>query len=201
MIRHFGKSVLLLLAAISITGFVSCSSDSNLEKEVLELCKYIPDHGLREGADKYLTEDYFRAYSEAIDAPTGGLIGDEEFLYYFVGGQDGDPIFSFKGITKTEDNILAEVYVQPGYNGVPMEGTEQSLHVLKIVTVEENGSPRYLLDDFDSTKQQCIDFVKAVRSSYKSGEFEKNLIEYGADADEIDSFRKELEDFYTKYGE
>ena len=201
MFRHFDRGALLLVSVLCIFAFGSCSSDSTLEGEILELCKYIPDHGLKDGADRYLTEDYYRAYAEAFDAPTGGFIGDEEFLYYFVNGQEGYPIFSFKKIRKSDNGFFAEVYVQPGLDGSPLEGTGKTLHVLKLVPAKESGNLRYLLDDFDSTKQQCLDYVKSVRSAYKSGEFEKELAENGATAEEIDSFRKDLLDFYSRYGD
>ena len=80
---------------MALTGCKSAPDKHYLEA----LCKFIPDHGLKVEARKYLTEDYFNAYSEAFEAPTGsyGEIGEGEWLFYFVSGNgDGQPVFAVK---------------------------------------------------------------------------------------------------------
>jgi hypothetical protein len=112
------------------------------------MCKYIPDHGLRDDAGENLTKSYYDAYSGALDAipENDGMIGDEEFLYYFVSGQDGEPEFKVKSVEQKGDSLIAKITLQ-----------DNTPHVVKLV--KEGG--RYLLDDFDDTKQQCLDYIKS----------------------------------------
>ena len=137
------------IAALMFT-LTSCGNRSKkaLETIVLDMCKYIPDHGLREDAKDNLTASYYDAYSGALDAIpySDGMIGDEEFLYYFVSGQDGEPVFTVNSVEKKGDNLLAKITIQ-----------DNSAHTVKLV--KDGG--RYLLDDFDDTKQQCLDYIKS----------------------------------------
>ncbi len=171
------------------------------EQEVLALCNYIPDHGLRNDAESYLTDSYFRAYSEAEDAPTNPFIlGDEEFLFYFVSGQDGEPIFSIKSIEENGDYVTAKVYLQEGYNGVPWS-EEKSLHTLQLVRDENNQYTRYRIDDWDNTKQQCFEYINKIRSDYKSRRIERDILRYGGSSSDVEDFRNAVSAFYKKYGE
>lgn len=171
------------------------------ESEVLSLCAYIPDHGITNDAKQYLTNSYFRAYTEAADAPTNPLyIGDNEFLYYFVSGQDGEPIFSVKSIEDNGDYATVKVYLQEGYNGVPWSD-EKTLHTLKLVRDTENNYTRYRIDDWDDTKQQCLDYIRKVRSEYKSGSIERSILREGGSSSDVNEFRKAVSVFYKKYGE
>ena len=85
----------LFVAAFALLALSSCRSDkeADLSVRALELCAYIPDHGLPEDADKNLTESYLRAYSEAMAIPEwveyAGEIGSKEFLFSFVSGNAG----------------------------------------------------------------------------------------------------------------
>ena len=44
-------------------------SEEDLAYRVLELCRYIPDHILKPEAKEAMTPEFFRALSEAFDAP------------------------------------------------------------------------------------------------------------------------------------
>ena len=193
------KRLLMSLAVVGMLALVGCNS-KKFDTMVLAMCKYIPDHGLREDAEYHLTPSYFNAYSEAWDAPRPNYIGDEEFLFYFVNGQDGEPIFSVKSVTEKGDSVIAKIYIEQGYDGVPWDESEKTVHTLKLVRDGDTGTPRYLIDDFDNTKQECLDFVKKIRSEFKSGEFERNLRENGASSRDINAYRRELRAFYAKYG-
>ena len=137
------------LATILFAG-TSCGggSDKELKAIVLDMCKYIPDHGLRDDAEENLTESYFDAYSGALNSipENDGMIGDEEFLYYFVSGQDGEPEFRVKSVEQKGDSLIAKITLQ-----------DNTTHIVKLI--KEGG--RYLLDDFDDTKLQCLDFIKS----------------------------------------
>ena len=52
----------LLLLALVLLPLSGCHPvKNNVEQRALELCSYIPDHGLADDAGKYLTESYLRA--------------------------------------------------------------------------------------------------------------------------------------------
>lgn len=142
---------IILFAAAVAALTLSASSCGNrsrkgLDSIVLDLCKYIPDHGLREDAKDNLTASYYDAYSGALDAipDNDGMIGDEEFLYYFVSGQDGEPEFTVNSVERKGDSLFAKITLQ-----------DNTAHMVKLV--KEGG--RYLLDDFDDTKKQCLEYI------------------------------------------
>ena len=170
------------------------SNSEDLESIVLTLCEFIPDHGLRKGAERHLTESYFWAYSEAFDAPYPNMlgIGSNEFLYYFVSAQDGEPLFSVKSVMQEGDYVFAEIYIQR------FEDAKKEVHTLKIL--HDNDLDCYRIDDFDDTKKECRDFVKEERAKYKSGEYERDIRECGGTSIDVAVFRKELQTFYAKYG-
>jgi hypothetical protein len=144
--------IILAAAVMAVISFSASSCGSRTDKElkavVLDMCKYIPDHGLRDDAGENLTQSYFKAYSGALNSipENDGMIGDEEFLYYFVSGQDGEPEFKVKSVEQKGDSLIAKITLQ-----------DNTPHVVRLV--KEGG--RYLLDDFDDTKQQCLDYIKS----------------------------------------
>ena len=129
--------------AVVLSAVTSCggSSDKELKAIVLDMCKFIPDHGLRDDAEENLTKSYFDAYSGALNSipENDGMIGDEEFLYYFVSGQDGEPEFKVKSVEQKGDSLIAKITLQ-----------DNTLHMVKLV--KEGG--RYLLDDL-TTQSSC----------------------------------------------
>ena len=158
--------IILAAAVMAVISFSASSCGSRTDKElkavVLDMCKYIPDHGLRDDAGENLTQSYFKAYSGALNSipENDGMIGDEEFLYYFVSGQDGEPEFKVKSVKQKGDSLIAKITLQ-----------DNTLHTVKLV--RDGG--RYLLDDFDDTKQQCLDFIKSHRDY--SGEWAEKTAE------------------------
>lgn len=120
----------------------------------LTLCQYIPDHGLAENAQPYLTTSYYQAYSRAYNIPSDG-IGDNEWLYYFVTGNDCTlPCFTVKSVHQIDnthaiaDIVVRELFVRENYKCLY---EEKKWHT--ITMVKENG--RWLLDDFDASKAGC----------------------------------------------
>ena len=76
----------LIILCLLLPLFSCAQSKENLSERALELCQYIPDHGLNPEARDYMTPEFFGALSEAFDAPVVdyGEIGDNEWLWYFV---------------------------------------------------------------------------------------------------------------------
>lgn len=179
-----------LLTAFTATLLLTASCGPKVDRHYLEaLCKFIPDHGLKVDARKYLTEDYFNAYSEAFEAPTGdyGTIGDNEWLFYFVSGNgDGQPSFAVKDFKRDGGRIEADVEIL----GDP------DLH--KAIFVKEGG--QWKVADWDGTKSQCVEYIKDMRRKYADGTIEREMQQDSTLTPYLDDFKKELESFYSIYG-
>lgn len=175
-----------LFAAILL--MTSCGPKA--DKHYLEaLCKYIPDHGMRVEAKKYLTEDYFNAYAEAFAAPVGdyGYIGDNDWLYYFVSGNGGgQPVFDVKDFKRDGGRIEADVEIL----GDP------DPH--KAIFLREGG--QWKVADWDGTKSQCLEYIQTMRQKYADGTIERQMLQDSTLAPHLDDFKKELEEFYNIFG-
>ena len=172
----------------------------DLSERVLELCQYIPDHGLKPEARDYMTPEFFGALSEAFDAPVVdyGEIGDNEWLWYFLTGNDAaTPEFTVKSISLVDETHAVATIAVRNRSDVTQELFDEIAEYL-IEMVRVGG--RWLLDDFDGKKAECVDYVKEMRAKYKSGE----LLEYMESEDYfheyIPDFKRRVEEFYRKYG-
>lgn len=175
-------------------------SEEDLAYRVLELCRYIPDHVLKPEAKEAMTPEFFRALSEAFDAPVADYmeIGDNEWLWYFVTGNGGsEPVYGVKSVSLTSKNSAwAVITVRQSWEGVidPKENPKEYVVMLKRV----NG--RWLLDDFDGKKAECLAYVRDVREKYASGKYVKYLKSEKGLRQYIPDFKERVEAFYTKYG-
>ena len=194
---------LLALLAFSLAGNTAYSQSRvpvDLYAKALELCRYIPDHGLRDDAREYLTPEYFRAYSEAIDAPDGEYngVGESEWLYYFVTGSGGaDPSFTVQSVSRINQTLaVANITVQEIWDYDDGVAGEKFPHTITMALIDG----KWLLDDYDNTKQQCRDYVRVLRAKYKSGDIIRELQSDDYTRTFIPEFRQRLEEFYRKYG-
>lgn len=175
-------------------------SEEDLAYRVLELCRYIPDHVLKPEAKEAMTPEFFRALSEAFDAPVADYmeIGDNEWLWYFVTGNGGsEPVYSLKSVSQTDkDSARAIITVRQKWEDGSF--AEEDTKEYEVLLKRANG--RWLLDDFDGKKAECLAYVRDVREKYASGKYvkylksEKDLRQY------IPDFKERVEAFYTKYG-
>lgn len=194
------KRVLALL--FLLFPFLSCCQPKTfLTDRTLELCQYIPDHVLKPEAKEAMTPDFFRALSEAFNAPVAdyGEIGDNEWLWYFVTGNGGsEPVYSVKSVSQTDkDSARAIITVRQKWEdgSFAEEDTKEYEVLLKRV------DGQWLLDDFDGKKAACQAYVRQVREKYASGEYVKYL-ESAEDLKEyLPDFQERVKDFYAKYGE
>ena len=199
MRRRINTGVLSIIALLSFCGCVS-NNAAQKEELILTACDYIPNGGLDKDAKRHLTRSYYRAYQEATDV--GNLdfsseIGDNEFLSYFVGGQDGEPIFSVGETTEMGKNTYAEIIIQIGSNGTPWEGSHKSYHVIKLVR-KGLFKQRYLVDNWDDTKQRCVDYIKRKREECKSGELQASILEYNPEM--VTAFEANYRQYLKKWG-
>lgn len=194
------KRVLALL--FLLFPFLSCCQPKTfLTDRTLELCQHIPDHVLKPEAKEAMTPDFFRALSEAFNAPVAdyGEIGDNEWLWYFVTGNGGsEPVYSVKSVSQTDkDSARAIITVRQKWEdgSFAEEDTKEYEVLLKRV------DGQWLLDDFDGKKAACQAYVHQVREKYASGEYVKYL-ESAEDLKEyLPDFQERVKDFYAKYGE
>lgn len=111
------KRVLAIL--FLLFPFLSCCQPKTfLTDRTLELCQYIPDHVLKPEAKEAMTPDFFRALSEAFNAPVAdyGEIGDNEWLWYFVTGNGGsEPVYSVKAACQAYVRQVREKYASGEY--------------------------------------------------------------------------------------
>ena len=196
--------IAITTASLFAIVLTSCSGNTKrYEPMVLSMCKYIPDDGMSNTED-CLTDIYYNVCAQAFDAPcySAGYIGEEDFLHYFVSAQDGEPIFTVKSIRQKKDSLIAEIYLQHGYHGVPFEFEEKRVCTMRLVKDYryEGDDKHYLLDDWDNTKQKCIDYIILRREQYASGKFEKEIREDGGSSWDVRRFQQRVNQFYRKYG-
>lgn len=194
------KRVLAIL--FLLFPFLSCCQPKTfLTDRTLELCQYIPDHVLKPEAKEAMTPDFFRALSEAFNAPVAdyGEIGDNEWLLYFVTGNGGsEPVYSVKSVSQTDkDSARAIITVRQKWEDGSF--AEEDAKEYEVLLKRVDG--QWLLDDFDGKKAACQAYVRQVREKYASGEYVKYL-ESAEDLKEyVPDFQERVKDFYAKYGE
>jgi len=189
----------LIILSILLPLFSYAQSKEDLSERALELCQYIPDHGLNPEARDYMTPEFFGALSEAFDAPVVdyGGIGDNEWLWYFVTGNGGgDPYYGIKSVSRvSKDKATAVITVRETWEGEFID-TEENAREYGISLKRVNG--QWLLDDFDGKKAECVDYIKEMRAKYKSRELLKYMEDYFHEY--IPDFKRRVEEFYRKYG-
>ena len=191
----------VIICLCTIFPIISCAqSKENLSERALELCQYIPDHGLKPEAKGYMTPEFFNTLSEAFEAPVVdyGEIGDNEWLWYFVTGNDAaTPEFTVKSISLVDEtHAVATIAVQKRSDITQELFDEVAEYPVEMVRVDG----QWLLDDFDGKKAECNQYVQQMRNKYKSGELLRYLESEDYLKEYIPDFKKRVEDFYRKYG-
>ena len=189
-----------VILSILLPIFSCAQSKEDLSERALELCQFIPDHGLNPEATDYMTPEFFGALSEAFDAPVVdyGEIGDNEWLWYFVTGNDAaTPEFTVKSISLVDEtHAVATIAVQKRSDITQELFDEVAEYPVEMVRVDG----QWLLDDFDGKKAECNQYVQQMRNKYKSGELLRYLESEDYLKEYIPDFKKRVEDFYRKYG-
>lgn len=130
----------------------------------------IPDHAkVSEDAMKFMSKDLYDALLCAWNVPrwTDGEIGEEEFLYYFITGNDPSDrqvVKSADLVSKTEDRYFVEVKYLESWG----DKSAASLSSITLVLVNEDG--KILLDDFgNGIKEQCKSYIRNEVKNFLSG--------------------------------
>ena len=129
-----------------------------MKGQIENLCRFIPDHGLSDRAEYYLTPSYFDLYKRCFDLPKDpDDLGDGEFLYYFVSGNGGGtPVFAMEDITFIDnENAEARISVAEDFSEYGGIG-ESRTGILKLVL--QDGF--WKIDDWDGTRALCEEYLK-----------------------------------------
>nr|MCR5424503.1 hypothetical protein [Bacteroidales bacterium] len=82
------RKTLWILAAVVLLA--ACGGrERRLMERAAELCKYIPDHELKEESRQYMTEDFYNVLDTMFNHLPEHEAMDHEWLYYFVTGNGG----------------------------------------------------------------------------------------------------------------
>ena len=147
--------MLLLLAACGET-------EEQLRQRAAELCKYIPDHELKEQSKDYMTQDFYAVLDTMFNQLPEHEAMDHEWLYYFVTGNGGTIAdYEVKGVKKTDDShAVATILVRQKWeDGSFDESTDVEQHQLLMELVDG----KWLMADFDNHKADCIRHIQISR--------------------------------------
>lgn len=171
--------VLPLLLLSGTNGFCrqwdkeSASSPNDVEY-LLEKARMafhrIPDHKrVDEAAKPFMSADLYESLAAAWDVPDwlDGEMGNEEFLFYFITGNDPSDrqqIESATLVSAQQGRYTVDVKYREFRGGT----ASQNLSSISLVLVNEDGN--ILLDDFgQETKQHCKQYVREEVSDFLSG--------------------------------
>ena len=136
---------------------VSASEQVLTEKRFQELVASIPDHGIKNSPASSFTPEYYATLQRAWKIPDGGLgeIGNGEFLYYFVCGNDPCDTHSgqLKEVSVKGDTAFVKFYIVHE----PMREPQKEQHSFKLVM--DKG--RWVIADYDRTLREMKDYLKA----------------------------------------
>lgn len=147
-----------------------------------------------EDYEKWLTNEYCKAWNDALEIPSGGLgeIGNDEFLYYLV--CNVDPCSSHTGKMLSTDIKGDTAYVK--FNIIHTDHPEENnkIHNFKLVLKDEE----WVIADYDNTIQTMLNYRKEEYNYLKSPEYRNAAEEILNDpeAEEFwkDAVREELEE-------
>ena len=189
-----------ILFCLLLPLFSCAQSKEDLSERALELCQYVPDHVLKPEAKDYMTPEFFRSLSEAFDAPVVdyGEIGDNEWLWYFVTGNDAaTPEFTVKSLSLVDEtHAVATIAVQNRSDVTQELFDGVAEYPVEMVRVDG----QWLLDDFDGKKAACVEYVKEMRAKYESGELLKYMESEDYLREYVLDFKRRVDEFYEKYG-
>ncbi len=147
------KTLTITLAA---TLLAACASnEERLKQRAEELCRYIPDHELREEARGYMTADFYAALDTMFNHLPEFEAMDHEWLYYFVTGNGGTMAdYTVTAVAQTDqDHAVATISVKQKWEDGSFDPTtdveEHKLYMEKV-------GGRWLMSDFDGHKADCL---------------------------------------------
>ncbi len=159
------KRTLLILTTVLLLS--ACGdSEKQLMERAAELCKYIPDHELREQSREYMTEDFYNVLDTMFNLMPEFEAMDHEWLYYFVTGNGGAIAdFEVTGVEQQDNtHAVATISVRQKWEDGSFDSSsdieEHRLYMEKV-------DGRWLISDFDEHKADCIRHIAINRWEQK----------------------------------
>lgn len=146
----------ILSYTLTLLLLASCGNNEEMLRErAAELCRYIPDHVLREESRPYMTEDFYAVLDTMFNRLPELEAMDHEWLHYFVTGNAGTiPVYEVVSVEQTDrTHAQATIRVQQAWeDGSIAQEDEAEEHLL---CMEKVGG-QWLMSDFDGHKADCI---------------------------------------------
>ena len=131
------------------------NQEGRLMERAAELCKYIPDHELREESRRYMTEEFYNVLDTMFNHLPEFEAMDHEWLYYFVTGNGGTiadyEVASVEMIDKS--HAVATINVRQMWEDGSFD-PESDIEEHRLEMEKVGG--QWLISDFDSHKADCI---------------------------------------------
>lgn len=142
--------------AVAALLTVACNNgEKQLKARAAELCKYIPDHELREQSRPYMSEDFYAVLDTMFNRLPEFEALDHEWLYYFVTG-NGGTIADFE-VTDVEltdkTHAVASIIVRQKWDDGSFD-PDSDVEEHKLAMQKVDG--KWLISDFDGHKADCI---------------------------------------------
>lgn len=154
------KFLTVIIAAMLLAA---CgNNEMRLRQRAAELCRYIPDHELREESKDFMTADFYAVLDTMFNHLPEHEAMDHEWLYYFV-TSNGGTIADYT-VTRVElaDDTHAEATImvrQRWEDGSFDGGSDMEEHLLSMEKVDG----QWLMSDFDNHKADCIRHIEINR--------------------------------------
>lgn len=143
----------IILAAILLAACTN--NEDRLKERAAELCKYIPDHELREESREYMTADFYNLLDTMFNHLPEFESMDHEWLYYFVTGNGGTMAdFTVVSVEQTDEtHAVATISVRQKWEDGSFDSTSD-IEEHKLAMEKVDG--KWLMADFDGHKADCI---------------------------------------------
>ena len=160
--------VTIILAAFFVAA---CGNkEEQLQERAAELCKYIPDHELREESKAFMTADFYAVLDTMFNHLPEHDEMDHEWLYYFVTGNGGTiPEYEVVGVKLADDrHAMATVKVRQKWeDGSFDESSDIKEHKLSMEKVDG----KWLIADFDNHKKDCLRHIAISRKKIQNNPY------------------------------
>lgn len=172
---------------------ISRSQESIIKQQAVRLVKYLPDHGMENTCKEGFDPLFFEMLTHAFSIPSNGIgeIGSEEWLYYFVSGNDGCECTNHPVKILTCNMIRNETaYVELNY-----------LHRNHELTLNYNGFD-WVISDFDNVGNRLMVYIKDMRLYFLSSEWASYVSKFLEDDDwkfcALERLQ-EIDEYFRKY--
>lgn len=192
----------------------TCEDGTVSLERVIELFESIPDHEqVSSSSRSAMTADLYNTLLIAWNVPDNAkyisMIGDNDFLYYFVNGQDPSPIkFDETTIINSHYKDETQCTIEIGFSYTKYEEKRKMLLYL----VKEQG--RWMIDDFsciyidkeqhdyfvESQKEKCLKYINTSIQDWINGIPQNQILRYAdSDYDKVKKFNSEFDAFFKTY--